>query len=353
MKIICNLLSLVLLTLPAVLLAQTTLPDKVQKGNKTLINVPVIVSDREGRRISGLEKKDFVLYQGGVKQNITSFATEDEPMSVALLLDTSGSTQQVLDKIKNAAKDFIELLNPGDKCLIATFDSQVNIITPFTSDRKELKKALDKIQTAEREGTVMFSAIDQIAQNSFRKVQGRKAIVLLSDGKDFGSAVSRKDLLNELEESDISIYAIFYQSGIGFNKPVINSSGTVEEGKEIKKPKKEKKRKIKKKGYTILIPLPGDEYTKEEIKILDKTATTEAIASLKQLSDITTGRFYLSDAKLSLIFKQVASEMRQQYLLGFYLENAAHNTVIRDISVKVDRPNVVVHARTRFHSKEL
>ncbi len=159
MKIIFALLFLMLLTLPLKVRAQITDPNKIQKTNKKLVSVPVTVSDREGRYISDLKKKDFTIYQDGIKQNIAFFATEDEPLNIALLLDTSGSTQNSLEKIKDAAEDFIELLNPNDQCQIVTFDSQVNILSPFTSDNKTLKNSLDKVRTAAQDGTVLYRVL--------------------------------------------------------------------------------------------------------------------------------------------------------------------------------------------------
>lgn len=350
MKIISTLL-LMILTLPVGLQAQTT--DKVQKGNKKLISVPVTVSDREGRYISGLKKEDFAIYQDGVKQKIDFFATEDEPVSVALLLDTSASTKDVLDKIKDAAKDFIELLNPNDQCLVATFDSQVKILSPFTSDRKPLKQSLEKIQAAEREGTLVFSAVRQITQNFSADAPGRKVIVLLSDGKDYGSTISKTELFSQLEESDILIYSVFYQTGKGFNKPVLNSDGKIEEGEKEKKLKKEKKPK-KKKGYSIQISLPPDIYTPEDVKLSDRVATIEAVNVLQEMSDLTAGRFYMSDApNLGRIFKQIASELRQQYRLGYYSRDAANDSNVRNISVKIERPDAVVRTRGKFRAKQL
>jgi VWFA-related protein len=332
------------------LLAQTAETIKVSKGNKTLIKVPIIVSDRDGRRIPGLKKEDFSLFQAEIKQNIDTFASEDEPISVALLIDTSRSTQGFLDNIKEAANDFIEILNPNDQCLIVTFDSQVRVMNQLTSDRKTLKNALKEIQTGEKEGTVVFDSIDQIVKSSFSGANGRKAVVILSDGKDLGSGISKVELLNELQESDLSIYAIYYQSGAGFNKPVIDSSGTVEETKPTEKPKKVKKPKVRKKGYTIMIPLPGETFTQEEVKLIDQAMTTDALKSLKDLTDLTAGRLYMSDAeKLSLIFKQVAGELRQVYLLGF--EGSADNPALQQITVKVDRPGVVVNTRHKIITK--
>ena len=125
-----------------------------------IVSVPVTVSDREGRYISGLKKEDFNIFEDGVRQNVALFATEDEPLSVALLLDTSASTKDVLDKIKSAARDFIELLNPKDQCQIATFDSNVKFLNPFTSDRQMLLGSLNQARTATEDGTVLFRAVE-------------------------------------------------------------------------------------------------------------------------------------------------------------------------------------------------
>ncbi len=338
MRIILTLLCLLLLCFQNVLYAQS---------DKTFVSVPVSVSDREGRYISGLKKDDFTILQDGKEQKISFFETENEPVSIALLIDTSESTKDVLVKIKDAAKDFIELLNKNDECLVATFDSEVKILNPLTSDRELLKKSLDKIQTDEREGTVVFNAVEQIAQKSFANAKGRKVIVLLSDGKDYGSSVSKNDLLGQLEESDVMIYSIFYQTG----KVFVNSNGAVKED-ENKKAKKEKPKK--KKGYSIKIALPRDTNTPEEIKLADKVASTEAVNVLKEMSDTTAGRFYMSDApNLSRIFKQIAAELREQYRLGFQSKTGTDEAILNSIIVKVNRKDAVVRARGKYRAKKL
>ncbi|MDQ3181320.1 MAG: VWA domain-containing protein [Acidobacteriota bacterium] len=246
MKFIFTLLFSMVLILPNRLHAQAVEPGKVQKTKKSTVSVPVSVSDREGHYISGLKKEDFTLYEDGVEQKITFFATYDEPLNIALLLDTSISTKDTLDKIKDAAEDFIKLMNPNDQCLIATFDSQVNILNPFTSNQQTLRSSLGKARSATQDGTIIYRAVEQIAQKSFDNVQGRKVIVLLSDGKDLGSSVTKYELMNLLEESDVLIYTVFYKTGAGNSKLVIDSDGTVKEVKSGKKPQKKKPQKKKK-----------------------------------------------------------------------------------------------------------
>ncbi len=339
MKIILTLLALMLLILPINLQAQITEPDKIQRTNRTLVSVPVTVSDREGHYIAGLKEEDFTVYQDGVKQNITFFETYDEPLNIALLLDTSGSTENVLKEIKAAAGDFINLLNRNDQCLVATFDSQVKILNPLTANRQTLKNSLDKIRSAEIGGTLMYRAVEQFLQNTFANVQGRKVIVLLTDGKDFGSAVTKDELLNQLEESDVLIYTVFYKTGAGFNKPLT--------GKQSKKSRKKKKE-------TPVLPT-GPVYvpTEQEIQLRERSDEIEAVDALKKMSDTTAGRFYLSDAqKLGGIFKKVAGELRQQYRLGYHSKDAANDQVVHDIIVKVNRPDAVVIVRGKFRGKQ-
>ena len=340
MKIILIMLTLTLLMLPVQTRAQTDEPDKSAKSAESLVSVPVIVSDRDGHYIPGLKKEDFTVLQDGVKQNITFFAKYDEPLNIALLIDTSGSTENVSKKIKGAAKELINLLNPGDRCLIATFDNQVKILNSFTSDQKTLKNSLDKIRSADLGGTLMFRAVEQIARNSFADVEGRKVIILLTDGKDFGSPVTKEELLGQFEESDILIYTVFYRTGAA---PIDPASG----GK--KKSKKSRKKK------NVIIPT-GPIYipTEEELALQERNDEAEATDILKKMSDATAGRFYVSDTqKLSEVFKKMAGELREQYRLGYRSPDAADDAAVHDIIIKVARPDAVVRFRGKFRAKQL
>lgn len=318
---------------------------------KMMVSVPVSVSDRDGRYISGLDKGDFSIYQDGVKQKISFFAKYDEPLNIALLLDTSGSTGESLLKIKEGAGDFINLLNDSDRCLIATFDSRIKSLSAFSSDKKLLKKSLDQAQTGSQDGTLMRNAVLQIAQKSFENAEGRKVIVLLSDGKDRGSGTTRDQLVGYLEESDILIYTIFYKSGEGFQKLVIDENGNVTEGKKPKKKEKKPKKPKKQKGYALMIPGATSVPTSEEMKRRELDTDVEGVAVLRDLSDTTAGRFYLSSTvDLGDTFKKVAAELRQQYRLGFYTKSAL-DSKRHDIVVKVERENAVVQTRGKFKSK--
>lgn len=342
MKIIFAALFLMLSWLPSAPRAQNTEPDRRSDAetNKAFVGVPVTVSDREGHYIAGLKKEDFTVFEDGVKQKITFFSTYNEPLKLTLLLDTSKSTRNVIDKIRDAAKDFVSSLNSGDQCQIATFDSSVKIINPFTSDQKLIKSSLDRVVINEYGATLMYDAVNRIARESFKGVPGRKVIVLLTDGNDFGSSLTKNEFLNSLEESDILIYTVFFKTGNDFVNPA-SADANAKNGKKKKKSRKKKNENM------ILNPAQAVYIqTDEEVRQLERNDEAEATDALKKMSDATAGRFYQSGVPdLKKVFKNITGELTQQYRLGYNAKNAAGGAASREINVKVERPDVVVRTR--------
>ncbi len=342
MKITFALLFLTLLTLPVRLQAQNTESGANQGTNRSSVSVPVTVSDRENHYVAGLKKEDFSIYLDDVKQKITSFSKYNEPLNIVLLLDTSKSTRNVIGNIKDAAKDFIDTLKKNDQCQVATFDSQLNILNSFTSNHEAIKNSLNKVKVNKFGGTLMFSAVNQIVQNSFNDVKDRKVIIILTDGNDFGSSVSKNDFLNLLEESDILIYTIFFETDENADKSA-NSDVKAKQNKKSRKRKKD----IQNRAQVIYAP------TAEEIRNLEQREKLEAIDSLTKISDITAGRFYQSSVpNLKKVFKEITGELTQQYQLGFKSRISAADSDAHNISVKVERPDVVVRSRQIFRNKK-
>src|SRR5262245_17450728 len=149
--------------------AQTQKQDSEQtiKIDTTLVSVPVIVSDRQGRYIAGLKASDFTLYEDRVKQPIVFFADTEEPINVVLLLDTSKSATWALDDIKKTAQDFVAQLRPQDRAMIASFDRDMLALCELTSDRKKLKRAIDDARIGERFGTKLRDAVNAVMKEEF------------------------------------------------------------------------------------------------------------------------------------------------------------------------------------------
>ena len=175
--------------------AQVKTDEDVIKIDTNLVTIPVIVSDRQNRYIAGLKAENFTVFRDGQKQNIEYFIAEEAPINVAILLDTSRSTEQVLGKIKKAAQEFIKQLKPDDRCLIMSFDWRVNVLNELTNDREKLKKAVKNAEIGEQFGTVLNDAVYKAVNKNFAGVKGRKAVILLTDGKDFGSFIGKDELI--------------------------------------------------------------------------------------------------------------------------------------------------------------
>ncbi|MBL8191825.1 MAG: VWA domain-containing protein [Acidobacteria bacterium] len=299
------------------------------KIDTALVSVPVIVSDRQGRYISGLKASDFTLYEDRIKQPIDFFADTEEPINVALLLDTSKSTTMVLDDIKKAAKDFVKQLRPQDRAMIVSFDFNETALCELTSDRKTLEKAIGKARIGDVMGTKLRDAVFDVMREEFRTVKGRKAIVLLTDGKDHGSEVSERKLLDAATEADTLIYSVFYQSlppnFAGRDRGGWGGRGGRRGGIFIPR-----------------FPVPPQRRGRIEAR------NAEAIEFLQELSSVSAGRYFDSEvAKLKETFGQIVEELRHQYRLGFYPGDHAPGS-IHSLKVEVARPDVVVRSRRSY-----
>lgn len=313
---------------------RTDTPIKVQT---TLVNVPVIVSDRQGRYISGLKAGDFMLYQDRVAQRISHFDAAEEPLNVALLIDTSKSTQPVLDEIRSAGVKFLKELRPQDRAMVVSADYDVHVLSQLTSDRKALEQAVKGAKTGEEIGTVLRDAVAEVVGRSFKRVEGRKAIVLLSDGKDVGSRISEQALLDEAAESGAMIYTVFFETGF-LRRGWIDAT-TFPRRRTWRGP----------------AGLPPPSQGRQDRRRQRVGARNErAIDFLTRLADVSAGRFYNSDASnLKDTFKLIAEELRHQYHLGFYPDNTTVDGLRHMLRVEVTAPDAIVRARRSYQAPSL
>ncbi len=303
-------------------------PNDLIKVDTRLVSVPVVVSDRNGRYISNLTRDDFTIFQDGVQQQIDFCATTDEPLTVALLIDTSQSTRSVLGDIKDSAKSLVKLLSPNDRAMIVAFDYTTHVLSTLTNDTRELRKAIDQAEIPRGiVGTTLREAAFQTVERVFRPIKGRKAVIILTDGKDFGSRVAADELLNSLEESDSMVYSVMFKTDErnSFRRTTFSERGIF--GRRFPPRDPDARRRI------------------ERIAEVNR----EAEQYLRQMSEVTAGRFYSSrDGRLKEVFESIVSELRQQYRLGFYPPDDNRENAFHEIKVKVSRPDTVVRARIGY-----
>jgi Ca-activated chloride channel homolog len=306
--------------------------EDVIKVDTNLVTIPVIVSDRQNRYISGLKAENFTVLKDGEEQNVEYFIAEESPINVAILLDTSRSTEPVLEEIQTAALEFIKQLKPGDRCMIVSFDWRVNVLSGLTNDREKLNRTILNAQIGERVGTVLQDAVYQTVDKNFLGVKGRKAVILLTDGKDHGSFTEKDELIYRLEESDTLVYSIFYETG--FRQGQMRRE-------RFPFPDRRDRRGIWRRGGNP-----------ERRRQRQEQANEDAREFLQEMADVSAGRFYEKEIKdLSKTFEAIAEELRKQYLIGFYPENVENGKVYQ-IKVRVDRRDAVVRAKNTFRVKE-
>ena len=285
----------------------------------TLVQVPVVVSDSGGRYVIDLKKGEFKLLEDGVAQQIEFFAAVDQPFTVALLLDSSGSTMDQLNQIKAAALAFLDNLRPQDRVLIMNFDDSVHVQCDFTSDRGVLRRAVENIQPGEF--TQVYEAIYTAVWERLRKINGRRAVIVFTDGIDTASSeIDDDDTLDAVVETEgVLVYPIRYSTRADVEK-----------------------RLLRRKDYQ---GQSGD----GRMKALDRTYRA-ADEYLDQLADLSGGVLERADTLKDLngAFARIAAELRQQYLLGYYPTNSKENDSERKITVQVARQGAKVRARPGY-----
>ncbi len=320
--------------------------DEVIKVNTSLVSIPVIVSDRNGRNIAGLKAENFNVFQDGEPQKIEYFASEETPINVALLLDTSKSTRDVLGKIKKAAREFIGQLRPGDKAMVVTFDNNVEVLSDLTSDQKALEKAVKNAEIGERAGTVLHDAVYQVVNQMFATVKGRKALILLTDGKDFGSYIYRNQLIRGVEEADTLIYSIFYETENVQPQSQPNRFPDIFFPRNNRFPNRRQR-------PDNFPRQPRQQERAERIRQRNEKENQEAVRFLQTLSDSTAGRLYLNKINdLKQTFGLIADELRKQYLIGYYPEKSDEEGKIHQIKVRTNVENTVVRAKSTYRSQK-
>ncbi len=173
-----------------------------------LINVTATVTDRRGRFVSGLEKDDFLVYEDGEQQSISHFSNERVPVSLGIVLDTSGSMEgtKMLAAMNALDRFLYDLLGPEDEIFIYSFNYQPALVHGWTTNRDTLSRALRRIRP--RGGTALYDAVADAVPMAEQGSHRKKAVVIISDGNDTNSVTDVRDLQRLIQESEVLVYAI-------------------------------------------------------------------------------------------------------------------------------------------------
>lgn len=311
---------------------------EVVRIETTLVTLPVRVRDRQGKFMMGLTQEQFHVYEDSVEQEIVYFespadandASADrslKSLTVALLLDVSDSTQFKLEQIQKTAIVFVDLLRPGDRVVVIAFDKGVQVLAEATADRNVLREAIRRARAGG--GTSLYQALD-LTIGKLNHLGGRKAIVLLTDGVDTSSkGVTSDSTIRAAEQSYVSIYPIQYNTYSDFADNPSRETYTAGEF-----------------GKTAHVTKSGEPASE---------AYKRATLYLRLLADKTSGHFQYADSAKNLArsFERIASQLRQQYTLGYYPKNKASDAKPRQIKVEVGVPKVTVDTRKSYIYKPI
>ena len=331
--------------------------DQPLKLNADLVTVSAAVTDTAGRTIRSLKAEDFKVYEDGVQQRIARFARSEAPFTLMMLLDLSGSTADDIMLIKRAAKSFLSELRGGDKAGVIVFSGEVELISEFSDDAN---KAIDRVATprgaegsrfTENTGTSFYDALFLAVEESpLKQVEGRKAIVCMSDGVDSSSKMKYDEVARLVEKSDASVYFL-----------ELNTEALTLD--RLLKPKSDA-------DYANLsqsqVERYFDAYDKDSfdrhrdrrtlppdlLRRLNHGLFELARREQRDLSGRTGGRVYEARSLIDLegVYRQVADDLRSQYLIEYYTTNNAHDGRWRSIRVEAHPANGPRPANVRARS---
>jgi Ca-activated chloride channel family protein len=289
-----------------------------------LINVTATVTDSQGRFVPGLRAEDFEVYEDGKLQTISQFDSERVPVSLGIVLDTSGSMEgDKMTNAKGAVRRFLdELLGPQDEVFLIKFDSRVNLLSEWTENRAAVSRIVGSIRPAG--GTALYDAMSDAVPLGEQGTRRKKALVLISDGNDSDSSTDVDTVQRQIRESELLVYAV------GLDSPQESLSQTIGQvlGRIILRPRS---------GSSG--PPPGRTSGGERLNegVLrsitdDSGGRTEIIRNSRDIDTATAG---------------IASELSRQYFLG-YSTSSPRDGRWHTIDVRVKRGNYTIRARKGF-----
>jgi len=288
--------------------------------NVDVVNILASVRDKRGGLVPNLEQKDFTVFEDGKAQTIKYFTREtDLPLTIGMLVDTSGSQRNLIDIERNAASAFFtEVLHKKDEAFLIQFGEEAELLQDYTSSARLLNQGLNQLRPSSGvgglqpgpvptvggpRGTVLYDAIYLAASDKLKGEVGRKVIVVITDGVDEGSRLTINQAVEAAQKSDAVIYSIEYSDPRAYGG-MFNFGGNA-----------------------------GDSY-------------------LHKMSDETGGHVYRVDNRhpLDAVFKELQDEMRSQYSIGYTPTNDTKDGSYRKLEIKVASKEMKVQARKGYYA---
>ena len=284
-----------------------------------VVEIAAVVKSKDGEPRGGMTKDDFVLKQDGKEEPIHYFSQgSDLPLTMALMVDTSGSQRSFLGDEEQASDVFFETMlgRREDRAMLVQFDTRVLELRGLTNSAGALHLSLLNLgsQASTAGGTLLQDAVYTVAKNILAKESGRKAMVILSDGGDVGSRISLPEAIEQAQRGDVQVYAIDYSawaaSGAAARAALIGGA----------------------------VPRPGGD---------------PGLATLQKLAESTGGRVFTVSKTLSLreIYARIAEDLRLQYEVGYTPPTDVQPNSYHRLELRAKDKKLTVQARKGFFAQ--
>jgi Ca-activated chloride channel homolog len=276
------------------------------KASVDLVVLHVTVTNSAGQFVSDLKEGNFRVSEDKIEQKVSFFSRDDIPVTMGLVIDNSGSMREKRQEVNAAAMTFVRTSNPQDEAFVVNFNDEYYLDTDgdFTSDQRDLNEALSRIDT--RGSTALYDAVIGSLEHLKKGHKDKRVLLLITDGDDDASRMSFEDTIKEAEKSNAAIYTI----GVFSDDDRKNDKRMVRHSKKV----------------------------------------------LQELAEATGGQAYFPDnlADVTPICEQVASEIRNQYTIGYYPTNSAKDGTFRPVHVDVipteHTGKLTVRTRTGYYA---
>lgn len=277
-----------------------------------VVNIFATVHDKSGRIIRDLDKNDFSIRENGKQQEIRYFSREsDLPLTVGLMVDTSLSQGRVLENERGASYRFLDqvLSHPKDKAVVVQFDQAIVIRQGLTSSHKDLEDTLSLLdlpteqQARYGSGTLLYDAVRTASIQTMKKQEGRKALIVLTDGMDEGSTISLGEAIESAQSAGAQVYCILFSDATYYGGAGILGG----EGKRV----------------------------------------------LERLASETGGAFYevTKQRTVSDIFHDIEEDLRSEYSIGFVSNQPVTSSGFRQLKLTVSKKGLIVQAPNRYYAE--
>ena len=276
------------------------------RADSTLVLVPVSVTDPNNRYVLGLEKDDLHLFEDGVEQKVTHFSNEDAPLSIGLLVDTSGSMGAKLETSRHAVEEFMKTLNAADEAFLVEFSDRAELSVPLTNNPKTIENAMNSATSGGL--TALLDAVHVGLQEMKRSKNPRKALLVISDGGDNNSRYTSNQITDLVREADVQVYAM------GVFEPTLS--------------------------FGLHGPGAGH----------GGAAELDGPRLLSEIADQTGGRALAANnlRELPGIAERIGIELRNQYVLAYSPTNPNRDGKYRKIEVKLQQPKALPELKARW-----